>query len=84
MSSNLLNKSKLNEIKEWLKSIGGKNEKTKCDYEVLRMRHPDHEILLIYDRNNAVEHYTTFGIGSRLVRQWIHKRDKNKRLSLRR
>lgn len=67
----LLHKSKLNDFKIWLTKKGWYAIGAKGDYEVLRMRHLIYGILLIYDRNNAIEHYTTYGIGNRLVRQYI-------------
>lgn len=69
-----LHKSKLNDFKKWLESFGWTQEETKGGYEALRMRHNDHGVLLIYDRNDAKEHYTTFGAGNRLVNTWLRKR----------
>ena len=71
----LLHKSKLTEFTTWLKNIGWVQEETKGVYEVLRMRHTTQGVLLIYDRSTATEHYTTFGVGTRLVHTWLHKKN---------
>ena len=61
-----LHKSKLGEFAGWLESIGWNQEKTKGDYEVLRMRNSGYkDPLIVYDRNVAPEHYTTFGISDK-------------------
>jgi len=69
-----LHKSKLNEFRDWLIQRGWKEAKPKGDYEVLRMRWKREPPLLIYDRLESKEHYTTYDIGETLVRQWIRER----------
>lgn len=68
----LLHKSKLDDFKEWLQSLGWKVEGVKSCYEVLRMRHSEHGVLIIYQKSGAKEHCTTFGIGNRLVYTWLN------------
>ena len=69
-----LHKSKLLEFQDWLESLGWNKEQCKGDYEVLRMRRDKGEIITIYDRSNAIEHYTTFGMGNRFVHKWLRGR----------
>jgi len=66
----ILRKTELNEFQEWLESLGWEQENTKDRQEVLRMHHKEHGTLLLHD---AREYYTTFGVGSRLVRTWLQR-----------
>ena len=72
-----LHKSKLGDFTQWLLARGWNVEVPKGDYEVLRMRLANDykTILLVYDRNNAKEHYTTFGVGDRMMRKWLRERN---------
>ena len=70
----MLHKSKLNEFREWLESIGWEREEEKSCYEALRMRHSDQGVLLVYEKDDSIEHYTTHGIGYRLVHTWLRER----------
>jgi len=71
-SRNRLHKTKLKEFSDWLLWHGWAPEKCKGFYEVLRMRHPDQkELLLVYDRNDAKEHYTTFGISNDMLNKFL-------------
>ena len=71
----MLHKSKLADFIQWLKNRGWKPEITKGHYEVLRMRWSETEPpLIVYEKNEAKEHYTTFGIGQDLLIQWLRER----------
>ena len=70
----MLHKSKLDDFKSWLEGRGWTNEKTKGEYEVLRMGWPKEPPLIVYTKNDAKEHYTTYGISEVLVKQFIKER----------
>jgi DNA-directed RNA polymerase subunit RPC12/RpoP len=62
MSRNTLHRSKLGDFREWLKGDGWEMEQINGDYEVLRARKGQRQ-LLIYDRDGG-DHYSyadTFG-----------------------
>jgi len=70
----MLHKSKLEDFAKWAEERGWKRQKTKGDYEVLRMKWPGEPPMIIYTKLEAKEHYTTYEIGDVLVRQWIRDR----------
>ena len=72
-SRNRLHKSKLTQFSNWLEWHGWTPEKTKGLYEVMRKRKGD-ELLLVYDRNEAKEHYTTYDVSERELSRWLNQR----------
>jgi len=72
-----LHKSKLVYFKTWLRGLGWEESRPKGFYEVLRMTHDKYSgVLLVYDRNEAKEHYTTFGISDELLHQWLREKQR--------
>ena len=69
----MLHKSKLEDFAQWLEGRGWEHEET-GGYEVLRMRWKKDGPLIVYEKNEAKEHYTTFGIGQALLIQWLRER----------
>ena len=70
----MLHKSKLDEFKEWLVLRGYSQEKTKGIFEVLRMRFDKSNILIVYDRIEAKEHYTTHGLAEDMLKIWFKEK----------
>lgn len=71
-SRNLLHKSKLELFKKWLVDNNWVIEETKGAYEVLRARHVDTKLpLLLYDRDNSIEHYTTEGVAYHMAKRFV-------------
>ena len=70
----MLHKSKLDDFAQWLERRGWQHEEP-CGYEVLKMRWPREAPLIVYEKNEAKEHYTTFGIGQDLLIQWLRERE---------
>ena len=72
-----LHKSALEEFKQFCQSRGWTDEPFKSTYEVLRMRHPKlKHPLIVWERNNAKEHLTTFGNSFTLAGQFIVEKRK--------
>lgn len=66
-----LHKTKLGEFQEFCESRGWTAEPPKGGYEVLRMRHSGRvDRLIVHDRDDATEHYTTWGESTNLFRAW--------------
>jgi hypothetical protein len=74
-----LHKSKLEEFAAYCESQGWLREPVKGDYEVLRMRQKGSSPLIVWDRLNAREHYTTEGNSEYMFSWW----KKSKRLQQR-
>lgn len=72
----MLHKSKLEDFAQWLEARGWKRAKTKGAYEVLRMTWAEETPLIVYRKNVVKEHYTTFGTGQVLVKQWLREKRK--------
>lgn len=78
-SRSTLHKTKLPELKAFCEKRGWLAEPLKGGYEVLRMRHAGRkDPLIVYDRNNAPEHYTTWGESARMVTAMLRERRKEK------
>lgn len=74
-----LHKTKLAEFKAFCEKRGWQAEPIKGGYEVLRMRHSERkDPLIVYDRNSAPEHYTTWGESARMVTALLRQRKKEK------
>lgn len=62
MSRNLLHKSKLAELKEWLERQGIEFRETSADFQVLQIRYVTRQGPVIwasiYERHSGSEHYT--------------------------
>lgn len=72
-----LHQSKLAEFQAFCEARGWTVELTKGGYEVLRMRHPGRaHPLIVHDRNDAKEHYTTWGESANELRAWMRSRKK--------
>lgn len=70
-----LHKSKLAAFQAFCEENGWQAEPTKGGYEVLRMRHADRpDPLIVHDRTEAKEHYTTWGESARMVKRWMRVR----------
>lgn len=77
----LLHKTHLNAFRQWLEKRGYVNQTPKGDYEVLRMRHVDDQHpLLVYDRIDAPEHYTTHGVAYRMATEFYRQRRAERKL----
>lgn len=71
----ILHKNKLDDFKKWLVEDGWKTERLKGNYEVLRARKQDHKHpLIIYDRNNANEHYTVLERDAGIISAYLNTR----------
>ena len=71
----LLHKTKLDDFRAWLEDRGWYQVSCKGEWEVLRMRHPDSVgPLLVYDRLEAREHYTTHGVAYHMACRWVRDR----------
>jgi len=67
-----LHKSKLATFQAFCEARGWVAEPSKGDYEVLRMRHPERrDPMIVHERSNATEHYTTSGESQKQVRAFI-------------
>lgn len=74
-SRNLLHKSKLADFRAFCQSHGWSVVEKKDVFEVLRMRHPDQaHPLIVHDRLDSVEHYTTWGNSETMARQFVASR----------
>ena len=67
-SRDILHKSKLDAVKEWLDSQGIPHRPGRGDYDVLQVQVAAPEWFCIFDRLSAKEHYT---VDKRLVRTVI-------------
>lgn len=69
-----LHKTKLCYFVTYLKGLGWQEAKLTSCWEVLRMKHPKYKgVLLVYDRIEAKEHFTTHGIAEELLSQWLRE-----------
>jgi hypothetical protein len=61
MNRGLLHKSKLEDFKQWLDSAGYEHRPGRGDYQVLQVKtnYPHGNWQCLFDRDNAMEHYTT-------------------------
>lgn len=67
-----LHKTKLAEFQTFCESQGWQAQPPKGAYEILRMRHADRrDPLIVHDRLEAKEHYTTWGESSRMLTRFI-------------
>ena len=74
-SRNRLHKKMLPYFKTYLKGCGWTEEPTKGVFEVLRMRRDGNkDPLLVYDRIEAKEHFTTHGIAELMLDAFIASR----------
>ena len=69
----LLHKSKLQDFIQYAESKGYKEEPTKGEYEVLRLR-GSKGMAIFHERLDRGDHFTTHGLATELVEQYI--RDK--------
>lgn len=69
----LLSLSKIDNFAAWAATHGWQREETKGAFEVLRLR-KDGKLAVYYKRLDAKEHATVFGVGARLVRDWLRER----------
>ncbi|WP_067753019.1 hypothetical protein [Orrella dioscoreae] len=70
-----LHKTRLAAFQTFCEGRGWTAEPTKGDYEVLRMRHPDRRFpLIVHDRHDAPEHYTTWGESARMLGPFLRAR----------
>ena len=70
---NLLHKTKLKEFQTFCESLGYQKEEAKGEYEVLRMRGSE-GVAIIYERYGEKargDHYTTFGLSTKLAEKFI-------------
>lgn len=76
-SRNKLHKTKLEAFAAYCIECGWVREPVKggvFTYEVLRMRRDGNkDVLLVYDRHNAKEHYTTHGIGDVMLNAFLRR-----------
>lgn len=75
-SRNRLHKTRLLAFEVFCATHGWQPVPVKGDYEVLRMRHPDHkDPLIVHGRLRAPEHLTTHGNADKLLDQFLgHER----------
>ena len=70
-----LHKTKLADFRAFCESRGWTAEAPKSGYEVLRMRHPVRaNPLIVHTRDDATEHYTTWGESQTELRAWMKAR----------
>lgn len=70
-----LHKTKLAEFQRFCEGRGWLAETPKGAYEVLRMRHVEHrDPLIVHDRDDATEHYTTWGNSARELAKFMRRR----------
>ena len=70
-----LHKTKLAEFQAFCETRGWQAETPKGPYEALRMRHADRrDPLIVHDRIEAKEHYTTWGESSRELTKFMRQR----------
>lgn len=71
----LLHQSDIEAFEAWLLGRGYEKLKTKGDYEVLRMKHPEKRgVLIVYRKLDARVHFTVQGKDVRMVRQFIREK----------
>ena len=71
-----LHKNKLNDFIPWLINRGWVEQDGKGCYEVLRMVKDD-SVLIVHEKLDAKEHYTTWGYSNSELDIWIKERRDN-------